>query len=85
MCWNSIEKGELDPSKIDRGVKYMQVTCSQCTAQISVALYLQVLAMAENVKETYHNLSVINEKLQVRASNTASASIASRHSALHWQ
>jgi hypothetical protein len=48
VTWNSIEEGDLDPSKIDRGVKFCQV-----------------LAVVRDIKETYHNISVICEKLKV--------------------
>jgi hypothetical protein len=48
VTWNSIAEGELDPSKIDGGVKFCQV-----------------LVAARDNKVTYHNLSVICEKLKV--------------------
>ena len=48
VTWNSIQKGELDRDKMDRGVKYCQV-----------------IACVKNVKESYHNLSIVVEKLKV--------------------
>ena len=48
MTWNSIEEGDLDPSKVDRGVKFCQV-----------------LVVVRDVKETYHNIGVICDKLKV--------------------